>query len=129
VIGSPRLLLVAPDPKFRVLLSDFLEFHGFTVFSFESSKLALHEISKYQATLILFDFFNPASDGQVFLESIRRILPTTPIVLMTAARPPDESSSALYGADHIFVKPFDLEDFVAAIHALIRRKSKEQKPP
>jgi DNA-binding response OmpR family regulator len=128
VPGSPRILLVARDPRFRLLLSDFLAIHQFSVDPFGSFEESASSLSS-QYSLILFDSFDPAQDGAAFVESIRSARPVVPIVLLTAQKPLPESSSALYGADQIFLKPFDLEEFVAAIFALIRRKSKEQKPP
>lgn len=116
---SPRVLLVASDLRFRMLMADFLRLHEFRVDPLPALKSAVALLANCQTALIIYDSYSPADDGVDFVRAVREVAPVAPIVFLVAVpRPPEEDCSS-YGVEEIFLKPFDLDDFVATISALI----------
>lgn len=71
---------------------------------------------------LLLDIGLPKKDGINILQALRRRGSTLPVMLITARDAVSDRVSGLNsGADDYLVKPFDLEEMIARVHALVRR--------
>jgi DNA-binding response OmpR family regulator len=119
-----RIVIVDDDAGTRALLQDTLRGHGFEVIAFGNAQEALAWIEDHHPDLVLLDL-KPA--GLSGLDALARLKanPKTadiPVVIMTASAtdPMGKRRQALaMGAADFFLKPFPLEEFVAAIRRLL----------
>jgi two-component system response regulator QseB len=83
---------------------------------------ALHALKVGSYSLLLLDLGLPLLDGLALLDKLRRQGNTIPVLVITARDAlPDRIDGLNRGADDYLVKPFDLDELVARIHALLRR--------
>ena len=120
---SIRILIVEDNPDLAENISDFFESQGhlldFAMDGIGGLHLALTE--EYDA--IILDIMLPRMDGLTFFRKLREAdSKHTPVIMLTAR---DTLSDKLEGfdagADDYLVKPFELEELAARIHALVRR--------
>ncbi|MCC7105691.1 MAG: response regulator transcription factor [Chloroflexi bacterium] len=118
---AARLLLVDDDPKVRSSLGRRLAFEGFRVETAEDGHQALDRVAEQPPDLIVLDVMLPGLDG---LEVARRLRQASavPILMLTArGSVPDKVAGFNSGADDYLVKPFEFEELLARIGALLRR--------
>ena len=120
---SIRILIVEDNPDLAENISDFFESQGhlldFAMDGIGGLHLALTE--DYDA--IILDIMLPRMDGLTLCRKLREVgSKQTPVLMLTAR---DTLSDKLEGfdagADDYLVKPFELEELAARIHALVRR--------
>ncbi|MEU1520323.1 response regulator transcription factor [Streptomyces sp. NPDC005811] len=127
-----NLLVVDDEPIVRELLCAALRYAGFTVAAAGSGQEALVRAREVSPDLVLLDVLLPDLDG---FEVIRRLreqcLPTAaphtghiPVVFLTARDATrDKIEGLLLGGDDYVTKPFDLQELIARIRAVLRRTS------
>ncbi|GAA2280146.1 response regulator transcription factor [Streptomyces atrovirens] len=127
--GSERLLVVEDEPTLRELLSASLRLAGFAVVPVETGAQALAAVRERRPDLIVLDVMLPDFDG---FEVVRRLReqrssapPGHPPVLFLTARdaPEDRIGGLRAGGDDYLTKPFNLEELVLRIRAILRRTS------
>ena len=120
---TTTILVVDDEPRVRVMLQEVLKGQGFRVVLARDGHDALLVARREQPDLILLDIMMPELDGYQFLRRYRREH-NTPVIIMTAK---DEESDAVIGfelgADDYVIKPFRMREFMARIHAVLRRTS------
>ena len=116
------LLVVDDEATVRELLAATLRFAGFRVTSAATAAEAIAAAGENPPDLVLLDVVLPDMDG---FEVIRRLRETrTPVVFLTARdRQADKVTGLSLGADDYVTKPFDLEELIARIRAVLRRTS------
>lgn len=88
---------------------------------------AINYILQFSYDLIILDRMLPITDGLTVLQEIRKKQITTPVIMVTAmSRINDRIDGLDAGADDYLVKPFDVEELLARIRALLRRPRKIQ---
>lgn len=116
-----NILIVDDDESLCVLLKKRLEKEGFGVDWALNGKTALEKLATDTYCLAVLDVMMPEVDGFEVLRCLRAHS-TIPVLMLTAR---DESSDKVLGlrlgADDYLTKPFDLDEFAARIHSLIRR--------
>ncbi len=118
------MLVVEDEPKIRMGLRDFLEFHGFSVTEAVDGLEAERIVSESKFDMILLDLMLPKISGEQLCASWRKGGLTTPIIMLTAKGLEREKITGLnLGADDYITKPFSLEELLARINALLRRTS------
>jgi two-component system OmpR family response regulator len=119
---AERLLVVDDEATVRELLAATLRFAGFRVTSAATAGEAIASAAKDPPDLVLLDVMLPDMDG---FEVVRRLRETrTPVMFLTARdRPADKVAGLSLGADDYVTKPFDLEELIARIRAILRRTS------
>ena len=116
-----RVLLVEDDPVLTRVLRDNLTFEGFDVTSVSDGLQAQTVEKDLSPDLVLLDVNLPGRSGFELCEQWRR-RSQVPIILLTAmGQKGDKVRGLQLGADDYVTKPFDLEELMARIHAVLRR--------
>jgi DNA-binding response OmpR family regulator len=120
--SKPRILIVDDDPSIRESLSSFLSRAGFSVSTINNGEKALAVLGKEHPELLILDVLMPGMDGRETLRQIRRAGNWTPVILLTQVGDATERALALEdGADDYINKPFEAQELVARIRAVLRR--------
>lgn len=119
-----RVLVVEDDQSLGDLLTRVLREEGATPKLCVSSSEGLREANeKYD--VILLDWMLPDGDGPEFCEALRRANVQTPILMLTArGEVRDRVTGLRSGADDYLVKPFEVEELLARLDALVRRSAR-----
>src|SRR5688500_5420926 len=113
------MLLVETDPLLRDVLQDFLADEGFEVSVASDLYGALCALAQEPTDLILTDALS-AYWGEDALAPVRQMVeaaPGTPVILLTAHLQAAKLDPASAGLAAVVVKPFDLEELLACVHA------------
>jgi DNA-binding response OmpR family regulator len=121
--AGPVVLLVDDDPAIRRAVSAGLELEGFTVVAASGGRAALEAAARIAPAVVLLDLSMPDLDGLEVLERLRASGNQVPVCVLSARDEVDDRVAGLQaGADDYVVKPFALEEVVARLHALLRRR-------
>lgn len=122
-----RLLVVEDDPALRQSLASTLREEGFAVDAAADGEEGLEAARNAAYDCILLDVMMPKLDGWEVLEALRPGC-TSPVLMLTARDAiPDRIRGLNQGADDYLTKPFDPDELVARIRALIRRAAGQVK--
>jgi DNA-binding response OmpR family regulator len=120
-----RILLVEDDPDSGRVLSNGLREQAFAVDLAQDGPTALHKAFVNSYDLIILDVMIPGKDGREVCRELRASGNSAPILMLTARdQVPDRIAGLNAGADDYVVKPFDLGELLARIHALLRRRNR-----
>ncbi|GAC1584114.1 MAG: response regulator transcription factor [Polyangiales bacterium] len=117
-----KVLIVEDDPKVARFISRVLVEEGYEVDHCGLGGDAIVAAQTIAYDMVVLDWMLPDVDGIAVCREIRRSRSLTPILMLTARGETAERVLGLEtGADDYMVKPFEVEEFVARIRALIRR--------
>ncbi|SIT91114.1 response regulator transcription factor [Edaphobacillus lindanitolerans] len=120
------ILLVDDEPMMLDLLELYLQPNGFRCLKAESGTEALRLLEWKQPDLVILDIMMPAMDGWEVCRRIRQSS-DVPVLMLTAI---DETEAVVRGletgADDYMAKPFEEEELIARIRALLRRSGKKE---
>ncbi|MGZ0201631.1 response regulator transcription factor [Streptomyces sp. SCPE 10] len=127
--GRDHLLVVDDEPTVRELLRTALCYAGFDVDAAATGQQALDLAVQCPPDLVLLDVMLPDMDGFEVIRRLRalpRSLPgrggDVPVLFVTARETRQDRLDGLrLGADDYVTKPFDLEELIARINAVLRR--------
>lgn len=117
-----KLLIVEDDKELNSSVCSYLEQNNYSTTACENGLQALKELENQKFDLIISDIMMPQMDGFTFVEKVREKDKKTPIIFMTARD--DKFSKQLgykLGIDDYVVKPFDIDELVLKIGAILRR--------
>jgi two-component system response regulator MprA len=119
-----RVLVVDDDPPLRRMLGRTLAAEGFEVTLAADGGAALVAAERSAPDVIVLDVAMPALDGLAVCRRLRSKGLATPILMLTARDAvPDRVAGLEAGADDYLVKPFAVQELVARLRALTRRRS------
>lgn len=119
-----RLLLIEDDPMIGEGVRKALRQDGFTVDWVRDGRTGETALDEEVHDLVLLDLGLPGKEGLDVLKAARRKGNRVPVLILTARDAvPDRVAGLNAGADDYLIKPFDLEELVARIHALLRRQT------
>ncbi|CAM3682980.1 response regulator transcription factor [Marinicrinis lubricantis] len=118
------ILVVDDDDKITSLLKRSLTFEGFSVQTASNGMEGLQSMLEREPDLLILDVMMPQLDGWEVCARLRESGSEVPILMLTAKDAIEERVKGLdMGADDYLVKPFALEELLARVRALLRRKS------
>jgi DNA-binding response OmpR family regulator len=125
--AKPKILLAEDDLNLGNLLVDYLQSNGFEVKLCKDGEAALIEARTKQFNLFLLDVMMPKMDGFTVAKEIRKAEMDVPIIFITAKSMKDDKLKGYgLGADDYIIKPFDEEELLWKIKAIIRRVPEKQ---
>ena len=123
-----RLLIVEDDDRVAAALSSVLGRHGFDIVRARTAARAM-DLMHTRPDLVLLDLGLPDRDGFDVCGRIRKVS-NIPIIMVTARTELSARIHGLYlGADDYIVKPYDLRELIARIHAVVRRSRPDPLTP
>ncbi|MCE5388026.1 MAG: response regulator [Acidithiobacillus sp.] len=128
VTTTARILLVDDDAKLRSILLRYLESRGYTVHSAASGAQMDRLLEREHYDLLLLDVMMPGEDGFQICQRLRQQESLLPIIMLTARGDLDDRIQGLsIGADDYVPKPFEPEELLARIGAVLRRSQDASK--
>lgn len=116
------ILLVEDNQTIGQNIQKYLELEGYSVLWVQNWAYANEVVKHQEFDLVLLDLMLPGTDGLVVAKTIKQHQEQTRILMMTAkGQLEDKLEGFEVWADDYLVKPFDLEELVARIEALLRR--------
>ena len=124
-----RLLLVEDDPMIGEAVRDLLRAEGYAVDWANDGDMADAALATQAYDLVLLDLGLPRRDGLAVLRDLRSRKDRTPVLIATARDGVAQRVQGLdAGADDYVLKPYDLEELLARIRALLRRAAGRAEP-
>lgn len=127
--NPPRVLIVEDEPAIAELVAVNLKHGGFLPICAEDGESAQREINAVLPDAILLDWMLPGESGLSLARKWRRDArtKTVPIIMLTArGDEPDRIAGLDAGADDYLTKPFSVQEMLARIRAVLRRRAPEQ---
>ena len=123
---ATKVLIVEDDSNIAQLLQLYLEKEGYETQIAEDGGKGVELFHSFSPDLILLDIMLPVMDGWAVCRKIRESA-QTPIIMLTAkGETLDRVSGLEMGADDYIVKPFEMKEVLARIHAVLRRTAPEE---
>src|SRR5579872_2896185 len=122
--GARHLLVVDDDDRIRDLLKAYLARAGFRVSTAADGAAARRLLAMFDFDLLIFDVMMPGEDGFQLVEWLRKSGPAkaAPVLMLTARDGANDRIQGLnLGADDYLPKPFEPEELVLRIEAILRR--------
>jgi two-component system OmpR family response regulator len=117
-----RILVVDDDKNTRRYIEAVLTAESFTVFTAANGEEALEVMDREHIDLVVLDIMMPKMDGYEFTKVLRESNNNLPILMVSARQlPKDKRKGFLAGTDDYMTKPFDEEEMILRIKALLRR--------
>ncbi len=120
--SSKRLLIVDDDKQIRELLAFDISHSGYLTDCAQDGEEGLKKALENEYDLILLDVMMPKMNGYDVCKNIRLIKPNVPILMLTAKGTIEDKTQGFdCGADDYLMKPFDIQEVLLRIRALLRR--------
>lgn len=117
-----NILLIDDDNEIREWLELDLGFSGYNVATAKDGAEGLQKALNADYDLIISDVMMPKIDGFTLCQNIRKVKPNVPIILLTAKGTiTDKVMGFDSGANDYLVKPFDIQELLVRMRALLRR--------
>jgi DNA-binding response OmpR family regulator len=125
--AGTRILVVEDDRSIARLVQLELEHRNFAVRCAHDGSSGLEAVSDFKPAVIVLDIMLPKLDGVGVLKRLRAAGNKVPVIMLTARGDPlDKIHSLDRGADDYLTKPFDMEELMARLRALLRRAGEEE---
>lgn len=124
-----QILLVEDEQNFGAVLRDYLGMHDFSVRWVQDGKAGLNAFRNGDYGMCILDVMMPKMDGFHLAEEIRKHNAAIPIIFLTArSMKEDVHKGFRVGADDYLTKPFDSEELLLRIRAILKRTTIADSP-
>ncbi len=120
-----RVLVVDDEPDLLASLLQALREDGYAADGAADGEEGLYKAQNYDYDAILLDVMLPGIDGWELLQRLRKTKKTAVLMLTARDAVRDRVRGLNGGADDYLVKPFDLDELLARLRALIRRSASQ----
>jgi two-component system response regulator MprA len=119
---SVRVLVADDERAVRESLRRALTLEGYEVELASGGREALESVGQGRADVVVLDVLMPDIDGLEVCRRLRHVGDRVPVLMLTARDAVSDRVEGLEaGADDYLVKPFDLDELIARLRALLRR--------
>ncbi|MBM3514463.1 MAG: response regulator transcription factor [Alphaproteobacteria bacterium] len=124
-----RILLVEDDPSTVQAVSAMLKKSDWVVDTAEMGEDGLDLGKVYEYDLIIVDLMLPDIDGMDVIRQLRKSKIATPVLILSGVTQTEKKIQGLgVGADDYLTKPFNRDELMARIHAIVRRSKGHAEP-
>ena len=117
-----KIMIVDDDPNIRELVRALLHDGGFDVCQAKDGRDALQNIMDENTDLAVIDLMMPGMDGYELCRKLRQYYENLPVLMLTAkAELPSKVKGFESGADDYLTKPFEGDELLLRVRALLRR--------
>ncbi|MDA0769403.1 MAG: response regulator [Chloroflexi bacterium] len=124
-----NILIVDDEQALREILKDVLEDAGYKTEVAESAERALEILENYSPDIIVSDVWMPGMDGHEFCRAARGVSDASILMMSGVSSEFSVLQSKQIDADDFLIKPFDVENFLERIEALIEKRQNPQEHP
>jgi DNA-binding response OmpR family regulator len=125
--NGTRILVVEDDRSIARLVQLELEHRGYAVRCTYDGPAGLEAVSEFRPAAVILDIMLPKVDGVGVLKRLRAAGNKVPVIMLTARGDPlDKVHSLDRGADDYLTKPFNVEELIARVRALLRRAGEDE---
>ena len=122
-----KVLLAEDDKNLGTILKSYLEAKGYPTTLCVNGEVAFIEFNKNEYDFCIVDVMMPVKDGFTLAKEIRNIDKKVPILFLTAkSMQEDKLKGFEIGADDYLTKPFNMEELLARMEAILRRSITEK---
>jgi CheY-like chemotaxis protein len=122
-----QILVADDDAMTRQSIQLLLEYDGHEVFPVDSSEAALAQLAERIFDLVITDFLMPGIQGDELVGHIRKLIPTQPILMVTAfLNEYEKYGQASGGIDALLLKPFSRQQLQDAIEQVMSHGKQDQ---
>ena len=127
--ANNRILLVEDDQNFGDVLRSYLEMHDYHVTLATDGMAGLESYKNGEFDLCIFDVMMPKKDGFTLAKEIREMDGEMPIIFLTAKTMKNDVLQGFkIGADDYITKPFNSEELLYRIQAILKRSQQKADP-
>ncbi len=120
--SGARILVVEDDPNLGAGIAENLRAEGYTVETVDDGDRAVEWFERQSCDLIVLDVMLPGRDGFAVCSALRARGTLTPVLFLTARGDPADRVRGLEaGGDDYLAKPFNLQEFLLRVRAILRR--------
>lgn len=121
-MANEKILIVDDDKNICDLLRLYLEKEGYQTFQAHDGEAALAAYTQNKPDLVLLDVMMPKMDGVQVLQRLREEGVRTPVMMLTAKSGKDDRITGFNaGADDYLPKPFEPDELICRVRAMLRR--------
>ena len=126
---AEKILLVEDDRNFGDVLKSYLEMNDYDVTLATDGEQGLTAFKNGEYDLCIFDVMMPKKDGFTLAKEVREKDKSTPIIFLTARNLKEDVLEGFrIGADDYISKPFNSEELLYRVMAILKRAKKEETP-
>lgn len=126
---NKRVLLVEDDQNFGDVLKSYLEMNDFDITLATDGEMGWEKFNDGEYDLCIFDVMMPKKDGFTLAKEVREVNKKVPIIFLTAKTlKQDVLEGFKIGADDYITKPFDTEELLLRVNAILRRSADSEAP-
>ena len=122
-----KILLIEDDENLGSITNDYLIAAGFDCNWKKNGEVGYQSFVKNSFDIVIMDVMMPIKDGFSTAQDIRGIDKNTPIIFLTAKSMKEDTLKGFeIGADDYITKPFNMEELIARINAIIKRTKSDE---
>ncbi|MEA2041555.1 MAG: response regulator transcription factor [Bacteroidota bacterium] len=126
-MGKIKIMLAEDDLNLGSLLEQYLQAKDYETDLFKDGAEALTGFNKKDYDFCIIDVMMPKKDGYELTSDIRKVRPDIPIIFLTAKTLKEDVLKAFeMGADDYITKPFNMQELIFRIEAILRRTAGKQ---